>query len=124
MDTRLSSQSRTSLEDADHIFYELTRSLCPECRRVIDGQVILRDEKVYMLKRCPDHGPFEALIYGDAEAYTSSAKYNKPGTIPLQYSSEVVNGCPHDCGLCPDHQQHGLPFVLRRCWARIQPEPI
>jgi uncharacterized radical SAM superfamily Fe-S cluster-containing enzyme len=90
----------------DHVFYEFTRSICPECRRVIDAHVILRDNKVYMLKRCPDHGEFEALVYGDAQAYTQSARFNKPGSIPLQFTTQVRHGCPHDCGLCPDHQQH------------------
>ena len=27
------------------MFYELTRSICPECRRVIDAQVILRESR-------------------------------------------------------------------------------
>jgi uncharacterized radical SAM superfamily Fe-S cluster-containing enzyme len=92
--------------DSDYIFYELTRSICPACRKVIDAHIILRDNKVYMRKRCPEHGQFEVLIYGDATAYTSAAKYNKPGTIPLEFSTPAVHGCPHDCGLCPDHQQH------------------
>jgi uncharacterized radical SAM superfamily Fe-S cluster-containing enzyme len=92
--------------DADYVFYELTRSICPDCRRVIDAQVILRDNKVYMRKRCPTCGPFEALVYGDAEAYVANGKYNKPGTIPLAFGSQLKQGCPYDCGLCPDHQQH------------------
>jgi uncharacterized radical SAM superfamily Fe-S cluster-containing enzyme len=92
--------------DADYVFYELTRSICPECRRVIDAQVILRANKVYMRKRCPTCGPFEALVYGDAEAYVANGKYNKPGTIPLARGSAIERGCPYDCGLCPDHQQH------------------
>jgi uncharacterized radical SAM superfamily Fe-S cluster-containing enzyme len=49
-------------KDADYVFYELTRSICPECRKVIDAKILLRDNKVYMAKRCPDHGPFEALV--------------------------------------------------------------
>ena len=92
--------------DADYVFYELTRSICPECRRIIDAQVLLRDNKVFMRKRCPACGPFEALVYGDAEAYVANGKYNKPGTIPLALGTQTLNGCPHDCGLCPDHQQH------------------
>ncbi|MGH2443378.1 MAG: radical SAM protein [Chloroflexota bacterium] len=100
------SASAVAKHDADYVFYELTRSICPECRLVIDAQVLLRDGKVYMRKRCPQHGQFEGLIYGDAEAYTAHSRFNKPGTIPLRFSTEIVHGCPHDCGLCPDHQQH------------------
>jgi uncharacterized radical SAM superfamily Fe-S cluster-containing enzyme len=98
--------------DADYVFFELTRSICPVCRRVIDAHVLLRDNKVYMRKRCPDHGQFEALVYGDAEAYVNSGKYNKPGTIPLKHATEAVNGCPYDCGLCPDHQQHACVGII------------
>lgn len=102
----LTNDLSSKKKDADYIFYELTRSICPECRRVIDAQIILRDNKVYMRKRCPTCGPCEALVYADAEAYASFGKYNKPGTIPLAYGAEVHQGCPYDCGLCPDHQQH------------------
>ncbi len=93
-------------KDADYVFYELTRSICPECRKVIDAQIVLRENKVFMRKRCPQCGPFEALVYADAEAYTSLSRYNKPGTIPLERGTQIQHGCPHDCGLCPDHQQH------------------
>lgn len=95
-----------SKHDADYVFYELTRSICPQCRRVIDAHILLRDNRVYMRKRCPEHGQFEALIYGDAQAYMENARFNKPGTLPLAYTTEIAQGCPYDCGLCPDHQQH------------------
>ena len=95
-----------SKRDADYIFYELTRSICPQCRRVIDAQILLRNNKVYMRKRCPEHGQFEALVYSDAQAYLANARLNKPGTLPLAYTTEIARGCPYDCGLCPDHQQH------------------
>ncbi|HLK58209.1 MAG TPA: hypothetical protein VKU00_16700 [Chthonomonadaceae bacterium] len=93
-------------QDLDYVFYELTRSICPECRRAIDAHILLRDNKVFMRKRCPEHGVFEGLVYGDAQAYANSSKYNKPSTIPLAFSTDIREGCPHDCGLCPDHQQH------------------
>jgi uncharacterized radical SAM superfamily Fe-S cluster-containing enzyme len=106
------SQYVRQKHDADYVFYELTRSICPECRRVIDAQVILRNNNVYMRKRCPEHGACEALVYGDAQAYTANARFNKPGTIPLAFSTAVQRGCPHDCGLCPDHQQHACLGII------------
>ena len=101
-----------SKTDADYVFFELTRSICPECRKVIDAKILLRDNKVYMRKRCPDCGPFEALVYGDAQMYTAQARYNKPGTIPLAFGTDIERGCPHDCGLCPDHQQHACLGII------------
>ncbi|HTT04456.1 MAG TPA: radical SAM protein [Steroidobacteraceae bacterium] len=105
-------QPSPSRQDADYVFHELTRSICPSCRRVIDAQVLLRDNKVYMRKRCPDCGPVEALVYADAAAYVSQARFNKPGTVPLAFGTPIVEGCPYDCGLCPDHQQHTCVGII------------
>lgn len=58
-----------------------------------------------MRKRCPEHGLFEALVYAEAQAYTSASRFNKPGMMPIQYTTAIEHGCPHDCGLCLDHQQ-------------------
>ena len=99
-------------KDAGFVFHELTRSICPVCRKVIDALIILRENKVFLRKRCAEHGSFEALVYGDAEAYTKASKFNKPGAIPLLYSTGVQNGCPYDCGLCPDHQQHACLGII------------
>ena len=105
-------------QDADFIFHDLTRSICPQCKKVIDAQIIIRDNKVYMRKRCPEHGWFQGLISSDAQMYVDSIKFNKPGTIPLEFSTEVKDGCPLDCGLCPEHKQHvclGLIEVNTGC---------
>ena len=96
----------TIKQDADYIFHELTRSICPECQAVIDAQIIIRNNRVYMRKRCPAHGWFEGIISSDAEMYVGSVRFNKPGTLPLDFSTEVNAGCPLDCGLCPEHKQH------------------
>ena len=68
--------------DRDEVFVEYTKSICPVCKVVVDAQVNVRDDKVYLRKRCGEHGWFEALVYGDAQAYLASARFNKPGTIP------------------------------------------
>lgn len=102
----------TVKRDRDEVFVEYTRSICPICKAVVDAQVNIRDGKVYLRKRCAEHGSFEALVYGDAEAYTASARFNKPGTIPLSFQTEVAKGCPEDCGLCPEHKQHACLGII------------
>lgn len=92
--------------DRDEVFLEYTKSICPVCKAVVDGQVNIRDNKVYLRKRCRAHGTFEALVYGDAQMYVEATRFNKPGTIPLRFHTEVADGCPTDCGLCPEHKQH------------------
>jgi 7,8-dihydro-6-hydroxymethylpterin dimethyltransferase len=104
--------------DRDEVFLEITKSICPVCKRVLDAEVNARDNKVYLRKRCPDHGSFEALVYGDATMYVDALRFNKPGTYPLETQTEVNDGCPLDCGLCPEHKQHaclGLIEVNSAC---------
>jgi uncharacterized radical SAM superfamily Fe-S cluster-containing enzyme len=104
--------------DRDEVFIEYTKSICPVCKIVIDAELNVRDNRVIMRKRCREHGQFEALIYSDAELYTAQMRFNKPGTLPLEFQTDVRDGCPLDCGLCPDHKQHsclGLIEVNTAC---------
>ena len=108
----MAASASFSTTESPQILWEYTRSLCPTCRQVIDAQVYLRDDKVYLRKRCPEHGSFEALIFGDARLYTDIARFNKPGTLPRRFATQVQAGCPYDCGLCADHQQHACLGVI------------
>lgn len=108
----------TKKEDRDSIFYNLTRSICPVCKKTIDAQILVRENKVIMKKRCQDHGWFEALLSSDFENYREWERYNKPGTLPLEFQTEVKEGCPSDCGLCESHQQHtclGIIEITQSC---------
>lgn len=98
--------------DRDEVFLEVTRSICPVCKRVLDAEVNARDDQVFLRKRCPEHGVFEARVYGDATMYVEAMRFNKPGTIPLETQTEVLEGCPLDCGLCPEHKQHACLGVI------------
>ena len=112
------TDTRPPRVDRDEVFLEYTKSICPVCKAVVDAEVNARDNKVFLRKRCREHGSFEALVYGDAEMYAASLRFNRPGTLPLQTQTEIHDGCPLDCGLCPDHKQHacvGLIEVNTAC---------
>jgi len=49
--------------DRDEVFLEYTKSICPVCKTVIDGEVNVKDNRVFLRKRCAEHGQFEALLY-------------------------------------------------------------
>ncbi len=98
--------------DRDEVFLEYTKSICPVCKAVVDAEVHVRDGKVFLRKRCREHGSFEALLYSDAELYMASMRFNRPGTLPLETQTEVRDGCPLDCGLCPDHKQHACLGII------------
>ena len=103
---------RTPGAEAGEIFHSFSRGICPLCRELVDGVRLIRDGRVYLRKECPRHGRTEALISGDAEWFLRMFGFTKPGSVPLRYSTEVQEGCPSDCGLCPDHEQHTcLPII-------------
>ena len=102
----------TDRVDRDEVFLEYTKSVCPVCKAVIDAEVNVRHSKVYLRKTCTAHGRFEALVYSDAELYLSYNRFNKPGTLSLTTQTEVKDGCPLDCGLCPEHKQHACAGII------------
>ena len=112
MTSHKSPSSSASLIQPGESLWETTRSLCPVCRQVLEAQVILRNNQVIQRKCCPEHGLFEALVFNDAELYQRLTPYNKPGIIPQEFATQVKQGCPYDCGLCPDHKQHTCLAVI------------
>ncbi len=77
-----------------------------------DIRVLAKNGKVYMKKRCSKHGLFESLISSDVERYVNSYKFNKQGLMPAKFGTEFKVGCPYDCGLCTDHEQHSCVGVI------------
>lgn len=118
MQGRKEIRKQSQKESQDAIFYNLTRSICPKCRIVIDAQILVRGKRVFMRKFCQDHGWFESLISSDFDFYRYAENFNKPGTIPFEFQTKVQNGCPLDCGLCPEHKQHtclGILEITSKC---------
>ena len=98
-------------------FLESTTSLCPECMRTVPGKIVARDGRVFIRKECAVHGRQEELLEDDARYFIRRNEFSRPGsTCALQTST--VHGCPFDCGLCPNHEQHtciGLIEVNTGC---------
>jgi uncharacterized radical SAM superfamily Fe-S cluster-containing enzyme len=89
----------------DYTFLGTTRSLCPHCRRVVDAKIVTRNGRVYFRKHCPEHGLVEDFVCSDI-AYYDRHEFSQPARLPQHYGTERDRGCPLDCGLCPDHEQH------------------
>ncbi|HEY9602048.1 MAG TPA: radical SAM protein, partial [Allocoleopsis sp.] len=101
-----------------YLFYALTNSVCSNCLVKVEAKIIFRDECVYLVKHCPSHGHQEVLIADDIDYYKQSLEFIKPGDMPLKFNTPIKYGCPYDCGLCPDHEQHScltLVEVTDRC---------
>lgn len=94
-----------------------TESVCPECLARIPARRVARDEDVYLEKSCPQHGFFRTIIWRGPPAFSGWVRPKIP-TSPQNPFTQVQQGCPFDCGLCPDHRQQPccvLLEVTQRC---------
>ncbi|NOZ82096.1 MAG: radical SAM protein [Candidatus Micrarchaeota archaeon] len=98
---------------------KITASLCPECLRIIKARIFERDGKVWISKKCPKHGIFEDLYWGDAESYRKVWKFSHDGKGIKNPNVKIKNPvCPRNCGLCKLHRTHsalGNIVVTNRC---------
>jgi len=108
-----------SRRERPHVYYDVALSLCPTCLRKVEGKVVFEDGRVLLDKRCPAHGAFRVLLADDVEYYRRCREvFLKPSEMPLRFTTPVRHGCPYDCGLCTDHEQHAclaLVEVTDRC---------
>lgn len=100
------------MPERDYTYYDFTLSLCPLCYKRVDAKIVFEGENVFMLKRCKEHGRQKVLIATDKEYYKNCRNYMKPSEMPLKYNSATHYGCPYDCGLCPDHEQHSCLTII------------
>lgn len=82
-----------------------TRSLCPECLKMLDAELFERDGKVFIRKTCPEHGEFSDLYYGSYEMYKKVMAWKRDGSGVANPSTKFIE-CPRNCGLCDEHKSH------------------
>ncbi len=99
-----------------YLFYDVMVSICSTCYRKVEGKIVFQDNKVFALKRCPEHGNERVLLADDVDYYRRCREvFIKPPEMPLQFNTPVKWGCPYDCGLCADHQQHSCLSLIEVC---------
>ncbi len=90
-----------------YMFYDVALTICSVCFRKLEGKIVFQDEKAFLLKRCPEHGAERVLVADDIDYYRRCREvFIKPPEMPVIYNTPVKWGCPYDCGLCTDHEQH------------------
>ena len=93
-------------------FYGQTMSLCETCLKLVHAKIVVEGDDVFLLKRCPEHGAQKTLVSTDAVYFKNIKDFIKPGDLPLRHQSRTHYGCPYDCGLCPDHEQHSCLALI------------
>ena len=94
-------------------YYDSTISICSTCLTRVDAKIVFQDGCVWMLKRCPVHGPERVLMADDISYYKLAREtFIKTPEQVLAPNTPVRYGCPYDCGICPDHEQHGCTLLI------------
>ncbi len=112
-----STSGPSALPLRDYTFLGTTQSLCPDCLTVVPAKIIVRGKRVYFRKTCPDHGVREDFVCSDVDYY-DQMEYSVPAKLPREVGVEAEKGCPLDCGLCTEHEQHtciGLVELTSSC---------
>ena len=105
------------MQSRDYTFLGTTESLCPECLALVPAKIIARGKRVYFRKRCPTHGVRDDFVCSDV-AYYDRVEHSVPARVPEQFGAEPDKGCPYDCGLCTEHEQHtciGIVELTQSC---------
>jgi uncharacterized radical SAM superfamily Fe-S cluster-containing enzyme len=90
-----------------YLFYDSAVSICSTCLARVEAKILLKDDKVFLEKWCPEHGRERVLIADDAAYYRKAREvFIKAPELPRRFNTEQRWGCPYDCGLCPEHMQH------------------
>jgi 7,8-dihydro-6-hydroxymethylpterin dimethyltransferase len=97
---------------APYVFHGQTMSLCDVCLAPVPTKVVIEGEDVLYLKRCKTHGVRKAKISSDAAYWKQCLDWLKPGDRPQTAQTRIELGCPYDCGLCPDHEQHSCLAII------------
>ena len=96
-----------------------TKSLCPDCNKLIDARIFEEDGRVIMEKLCDEHGQFRDTVYSDAKLYLKMEQWQFGDGRGLENPARTdATVCPDDCGLCNLHTSHtGLANVdlTNRC---------
>jgi 7,8-dihydro-6-hydroxymethylpterin dimethyltransferase len=90
-----------------YLFYDAAVSICSTCYRRVDAKVVFQDDSVWLLKHCRAHGAERVLVSDDIAYYRQCREvFIKTPEMPHRRNTPLHYGCPYDCGLCPDHEQH------------------
>lgn len=87
-----------------------TRSVCPECKRVLEAEVYPKGEKVYIKRTCPEHGKFDEIYWDSVEEFNRAKNYVGKSigltNTNVSVTENTGSNCPFDCGICSNHQNH------------------
>ena len=95
-----------------------TKTVCPECLKVLDATIFEDGGRVFIKKECPEHGAFQEIYWSDHDQYLRAEQFRYDGEGVENPRTQTLKGCPYDCGICPEHKSHtalAIIDITNRC---------
>ena len=106
----------------DTVLISKTRSICPECKKTVSAEIVEEQGAVFMLKDCPQHGPYKVRIAKYAWHYRGLHTFYQT-LFPKGYYADPLrkkivfyhcsSRCNMACNVCFSHKDSDstvLPF--------------
>jgi len=81
-----------------------TTSICPECFKFTPANIIVTNQKIFLVKTCPDHGDFNLLLSDNPKYYLALNKIYfslfKHSLPQKEFIVHVTNKCNLNCPIC------------------------
>lgn len=99
------------MSDNSHSDIHDTTSLCPHCLKRVPAVKLRQGDSLFLVKTCPEHGDFKTLAWrgNPAPEGWTRTKAVVPSDAPY---SGTGQGCPFDCGICPEHRQQSCTVLI------------
>ncbi len=92
-----------------------TVSVCPICLKRLTASRVTEKGETRILKECSEHGIFSTPVWRGEPAIQNWNRPKTPSAPPVTDTTQQ-KGCPFDCGLCPDHNQHTCTTLVEITW--------
>lgn len=128
------TERRTSCMEKHELLY-VTKSVCPICLKELFAEIIVKDDGIYMEKRCEEHGFFSTLIWADSkENYLRWLRFGGQDVDAHPKTEEeagrILHGLNFSCAACQQPASAALMTTNRCnmncpvCFTRDQKEPL
>lgn len=92
---------------------KISKSICPECKKIIHAEYYEKNGKVYAKKTCPEHGEYESLIWSDVKTYLRAEEYAMDGIGLINHDDTTAENSDDVSSFIID----GTKIKMRSCTA-------
>ena len=95
-----------------YLFYGQTTSLCETCLALVPAKIVIEDDERLLSQALQRAWRAEDADVDRCRLLQALPRLPQAGRPALALQTRTEHGCPYDCGLCPDHEQHSCLALI------------